>query len=200
MKLLDIFKIFRQKTTAKNEVMAGGYLPSFWEDDYCQIELAPFENKDYILKTFREISDLTNNSKTDFGFTETFCRGQMHIKTYSKEIRIEYLEKLFTSFEFEKAKSINYDSHKILNCEIGPTKAYGFPNFTIFFDTEEEFVKNIWMSISLIVSVRQFDLIKSALYCLGEECEMVLIDWNSLKLFDLRDSTQIDKYLNYYWR
>jgi hypothetical protein len=67
-------------------------------------------------------------------------------------------------------------------------------------DTQDEFVKNIWLSISLIVSVGQYDLIKSALYCLGEECEMVLVDWNSLELFDLRDRIQIDKYLNDYWK
>ena len=200
MRLFDIFKILRQRTTAKNEFKADSYLPSFWEDDYCQIEIAPVENKEYILKTIGQISDLANNSRTDFGFTETFGRGQMPVKTYSKEIRTDYLEKLLTGFQFEKAKSINYDSHKILDCETGPTKAYGFTNFTIFFDTQDEFVKNIWLSISLIVSVRQYDLIKSALYYLGEECEMVLIDWNSLELFDLRDRTQIDKYLNDYWK
>ena len=200
MKLLNFFKTFRQKTASKNEVRADSYLPSFWEDDYCQIEIVPFENKEFILKTFRQVSDLSNNSITEFGFTETFGRGQMPETTFSKEIRTDYLEQLLTGFEFEKAKSINYESHKTLDCENGSTKAYGFSNFTIFFDTEDEFVKNIWLSISLIVSARQYDLIKSALYRLGEDCEMVLIDWNSLELFDLRDRTQINKYLNDYWK
>jgi hypothetical protein len=200
MKLLYFFKTFRQRTTSKNAVKVHSYLPSFWEDDYCQIEIVPFENREHILKSIEQISDLAKNSRTDFGFTETFERGQMPVNTFSKEIRIDYLEKLLAGFEFEKAKSINYDSQKILNCELGQTKAYGFSNFTIFFDTEHEFVKNIWLSISLIVSVRQYDLIKSALYCIGEECEMVLIEWNSLELFDLRDRTQIDKYLNDYWK
>ncbi|WP_353483115.1 hypothetical protein [Haliscomenobacter sp.] len=200
MKLLDFFKLFRQRITLKKEVKADSYLPLFWEDDYCQIEIVPFENKEYILKTIGQISDLANKSRTDFGYTETFGRGQMPTNTFSKEIRIDYFEKQLTGFEFEKAKNINYDSHKILNCELGTTKAFGFSNFIIFFDTEDEFVKNIWLSISLIVSVRQHDFIKSALYCLGEECEMVLIDWNSLELFDLRDRTQIDKYLNDYWK
>ena len=103
-------------------------------------------------------------------------------------------------FEFEKAKNINYNSHKIIDCEKGLTKAFGFSNFTIFFDTEFEFVKNIWLSNSLIVSVKQYDLIKSALYSLGEECEMLLVDWNSLELFDLKDRNQIDKYLMDYWK
>ena len=104
MKLLDIFKIFRQRTTAKNEFKADSYLPSFWEDDYCQIEIAPVENKEYILKTIGQISDLANNSRTDFGFTETFGRGQMPVKTYSKEIRTDYLEKLLTGSNYRIVK------------------------------------------------------------------------------------------------
>jgi hypothetical protein len=87
-----------------------------------------------------------------------------------------------------------------LNCETGRTKAFGFSNFTIFFDTEDEFVKNIWIHIGLIVSAPQFDLIQDVLYTLGEECELLLIDWNSLELFDLADKTQIQKYLMGYWK
>lgn len=200
MKLFDFFKIFLQEATSRIEVKSDGYLPSFWEDDYCQIEIVPFENKEYILKTIEQINDLANKSRTDFGFNEIFGRGQKPVTTFSKEFRTDYLQQLLTGFEFERAKSIDYDSHKILNCETGRTKAFGFSNFTMFFDTEEEFVKNIWLSISLIVSVKQYDLIKFALYNLGAECEMVLVDWNSLELFDLRNKNQIDKYLMDYWR
>jgi hypothetical protein len=200
MKLFDFFKIFTKKTIPTNEAKEVSFIPSFWEDDYCQIEIIPFENKDFIIKTFRQINELFDKSKSDFGFTDTFERGQMPLKTFSKEIRTDYLQKLLLSFEFEKAKNINYNSHKIIDCEKGLTKAFGFSNFTIFFDTEFEFVKNIWLSNSLIVSVKQYDLIKSALYSLGEECEMLLVDWNSLELFDLKDRNQIDKYLMDYWK
>lgn len=200
MKLSDFFNVFKQRTASKKEIRADNYLPSFWEDDYCQIEIVPFENKEYTFKTIEQISDLANNSRTDFGFTETFGRGQMPVTTFSKEIRTDYLEKLLTSFEFEMAKSINYESHKTLNCETGSIKAYGFSSFTIFFDTSGDFVRNIWVSISLIVSVKQYNLIKSALYALGEECRMMLVDWNSLVAFDLRDRSQIDTYLMDYWK
>jgi hypothetical protein len=124
----------------------------------------------------------------------------MPVTTLSKEIRTDYLETLLTGFKFEKAKSIKYDSHKTLDCQTGSTKAYGFPNFTIFFDTKDEFVKNIWLSNGLIVEVKQYDLIKSALYSLGEECEMILVDWNSTEIFDLRDRNQINEYLMDYWK
>ncbi len=84
---------------------------------------------------------------------------------------------------------------KFLDCETGDTRAFGFSNFTIFFDIQGDFVKNIWIDIHLIVSAPQFDTIQAALYFLGEECELVLIDWNSSELFDLAYKTQIEKYL-----
>jgi hypothetical protein len=124
MKILDFFKTFFKETTLGNRVKTEGYLPSFWEDDYCQIEIVPFENREFILKTSEQINDLANNSKTEFGFTNTFGRGQMPVTTLSKEIRTDYLETLLTGFKFEKAKSIKYDSHKTLDCQTGSTKAY----------------------------------------------------------------------------
>ena len=197
MKLLDIFKIFGQKTTVNKE---DNYLPSFWEDDFCQIEIVPFENREFIAKTIGQVNELTSNSNIDFGFTKIFAREQIPVTTFSKEIRTDYFHNLLISYEFEKAESVLYDSQKTIECETGSTKAYGFHNFTIFFETENEFVKNIWISVDLIVSKRQYDLIKSVLNSLGEECEMLLVDWNVQELFDLTDKTQIDKYLNYHWK
>lgn len=197
MKLLDIFKVFQLKSPSKREAKDDGYLPSLWEDDYCQIGIVPYENKEYILKTFEQINGLVNNSN-GYGFTEIFERGTMPVKTFSKEIRIDYLENLLAGFEFEKAKNIK--GYKRLDCETGLIKAYGFPSFTVFFDTEGEFVKNIWLSVSLLVDVRQYRLIKSALYSLGEECDMVLVDWNELEVYDLKDKSYIDKYLKEFWK
>ncbi|GEM_PF-3662636 len=41
---------------------------------------------------------------------------------------------------------------------------------------------------------------KSVLYCLGEECEMILVDWNRMELIDLRNRYQINNYLSYFWK
>ncbi|MCX6180576.1 MAG: hypothetical protein NT150_01435 [Bacteroidetes bacterium] len=198
MNLKSFFKLFSRKkppTITSNE-----YLPSFWEDDYCQIEIVPFENKEFILDQTEQIADLANRSKTEFGgFTETFGRGSMPAKTISKEIRVDYLEHALKGFEFQKAKNIRYET-KVLDGETRKVKAFGISSFTIFFDIENEFVKNMWVSINLIVSVKDFKNISSALYELGESCELVLIDWNSLELYDLRDKTQVNKYLRGYWK
>jgi hypothetical protein len=200
MGLLSFFKFRKSDKNKKPLFDPSEYVPSFWEDDYCQIEIVPSENKSFILKQSEQIEELATKSRTDYGFTETFGRGPMPVTTASKAIRVDYFEKILTDFKFQKARHIRYDKNEILNCETGRTKAFGFSNFTIFFDIDNNFVKNIWIDIGLIVSALQFNLIQEALYTLGEECELVLIDWNSLELFDLSDKTQVQKYLMGYWK
>ena len=195
MGLFYFLKFFKSNKVSTTNFDSNEYVPAFWEDDYCQVEIVPFENKEFILKQARQIDELAGKSKNDYGFSEIFGRDEMLTATISKKIRIDYLENTLTSFQFQKAKHIRYDKGTILNCETGKTKAFGFSNFTIFFDTEDELVKNIWIDIGLIVSVKQFDLIESALHSLGQKCGLILIDWNSLKLFDLADKTQIQNYL-----
>lgn len=203
MKILDFFRIFKRKIASKTK--RNAYLPLSWDDDYCQIEIVPAENRESIENRITEVKILAEQSREGLGFTEIFEVGQMSITTFSKEILTEPLSQLLTNYKFEKAKSINYVGYKIANCETTSTKAFGFSNFTIFFDTEEEFVKHIWLSINATasrteISREQFKLIKDALYSLGEEYEMVLADWNSLQLIDLSNKNQIDKYLNGYWK
>jgi hypothetical protein len=195
MRLLSFLKFLKINKAITPEFDLNEYVPSFWEDDYCQIEIVPAENTAFILAQAKQINDLAQETSTDYGFTEAFERDSMPTTTLSKEIRIDYLENTFSGFQLQKAKYIRYDKNKILNTETGTTKAFGFPNFTIFFDTKNEFVKNIWINIPAFVSVTEFDLIKEALYSLGEECGLVLIDWNTLELFDLADQKQIQKYL-----
>lgn len=171
------------------------YFPAFWDDDYCQIEIVPKENKEFVMKQIGQIEDLSAKSKVDYGFTDIFVRGKMPFPTVSKELRADYLEKTLLSFRFQKAKRIRFDGRDILDCETGDTRAFGFSNCTVFFDIQDEFVKNIWIDIHRIDSSPQFDDILAALYTLGEECGLVLIDWNSSALFDLADKSQIERYL-----
>jgi len=200
MGLFSFLNFFKADKVITPSLNPNEYVPAFWEDDYCQVEIVPFENKAFIQKQAEQIDELASKSKTNYGFTETFGRGPMPVRTIAKEIRVNYFENTLTGFQFQKAKHIRYDKNEILDCENAKTKAFGFQNFTVFFDTEDEFVKNIWIHAGLISSVTQFDLIKSALYALGEECELILIDWNSLELFNLADKTQIHKYLWGYWK
>ncbi len=200
MGLFSFRNFFKPKKAITPGFAPDEYVPIFWEDDYCQIEMVPFQNKTFIQKQAEQINELAGKSKTQYGFMETFERGPMPFKTISKKIRVNYLEDTLTGFQFLKARYIRYNKNEILECEKENTKAFGFTNFTIFFDIENEFVKNIWISTGLISSVTQYDLIVAALCTLGKNCELILIDWNSLSFFDLADKVQVNKYLWNLWK
>jgi hypothetical protein len=150
MGLFSFLKFTKAEKPAIPGPDSNEYLPVLWEDDYCQIEIVPAENKAFIIKQANELEGLTESVKTDHGFTEAFERGAMPSQTLFKKIRAEYLEQTLSGLQFEKAKHIRYNKSEILHCEAGNTKAFGFSNFTIFFDTEETFVKTFGYTLDLL--------------------------------------------------
>ena len=196
MRLLQFLKFLRSNKISSDSVDPDEYVPLLWEDDYCQVEIVPEENKAFINEQSTEITGLIDKSRSKFDFAGSFSRGSMPITTLSKKITVNYLENKLTSFNIPKIEHIRYDSTKIINCKTSKIKAYGSSSFTIFFDLDElGFIKNIWLSLGLIVEVKVFHTLQSFLHSLGEIDGFVLIDWNSLELLNLKDEHQIQKYL-----
>lgn len=190
-------KIFRRDTKPKNE---DENLPSFWEDDYCQIEIVPRKNIEHIEKSITQIDEFTEKTRTEYGFTDIFMREDLPYPTINEELRTDYFENLLTEKGFEKAMKIRYDGYTIIDCTKTTSNAYSLPCFNFFYDCNNEFINNIWISTSLITSNNHFNKILEALYELGESCELVSINWNSLELIDLTDRNQIKEYLMSYWK
>lgn len=195
MKLFD--KIFRRKTNTKIE---DENLPSFWEDDYCQIEIVPRMNIEYIRQSIKQIGEFTEKTRTEYGFTDIFVRDGLPFPTINQEFLIDTFENLLADKGFEKAMKIHYDGYTIIDCSRNTSNAFSLPCFNFFYDCKDEFVKNIWISISLITSTEHFNKILETLYEMGETYELVLIDWNSCELIDLTDKKQIESYLMSYWK
>lgn len=195
MRLFD--KIFGRK---KNPEIEDENLPSFWEDDYCQIEIVPRENIEHIDKSIKQIDEFTEKTRTKYGFTDIFVREGLPFPTINEELRTDFFEKLLNEKGFEKATKIRYDGNTIIKCSKTTSNAFSLPCFNFFYDCEDEFVKNIWISISLITSTEHYSKILETLYELGESCDLVLIDWNSSELIDLSNRKQIESYLMSYWK
>ncbi len=174
--------------------------PSFWEDDYCQIEIVPRKNNEHIRQSIKLIDEFTEKTRTDNGFTDIFGREDLPFPTINKEFRIDAFEDLLAEKGFEKAQQIRYDGYSIIECSNSTSNAFFLPCFNYFYDCKDEFVKNIWISVSLITSTEHFSKILETLYELGEAYELVLIDWNSSELIDLADRKQIESYLMSYWK
>jgi hypothetical protein len=195
MGLLD--KIFGRQSKPKT---VDKDLPSFWEDDYCQIEIVPRQNIEKIRSTINQIDDFTENTKTEFGYTDIFVREGLPFPTKNEEYRIDAFEKQLIEKGFRKATQIRYDGYTIIDCSNTTSNALSLPCFNFFYDCEDEFLKNIWISTSLITSTEHFNTIFETLYELGESYELTLINWNSAELVDLTNRNQIKDYLMSYWK
>jgi hypothetical protein len=195
MVLLD--KFFRRQPKPKT---VNKDLPSFWEDDYCQVEIVPRKNIEHIKNSIIQIEEFTKNTRTEYGFTDIYMREGLPFPTLSEELRIDYFEKELKDKGFEKAKQIQYDGNTIIDCSSKTSNAFTLPCFNFFYDCKDEFINNIWISDSLITSTDNFNKILETLYELGESCELVLINWNSSELVDLTDRNQITEYLIKDWK
>ncbi|MEH6762968.1 MAG: hypothetical protein V7655_00580 [Aequorivita antarctica] len=190
-------KIFGCKTITNTEDKG---LPSFWEDDYCQIEIVPGKNKAHIETAIKQIEKFTEKTRTENGFTDIFIRESLPFPTLNEELRIDYFEKLLTEKGLQKAKQIRYDGYTITKCSPTTSNAISLPCFNLFYDCTYLFINNIWISTTLITSTDHFNIIVDTLYELGESSEMILINWNSSELIDLADKNQIKQYLMNYWK
>lgn len=190
-------KIFGRKTKPKT---AGKDLPSFWEDDYSQIEIVPRKNIAHIQVSIIKIEEFEKMAWDGNGFTEIFTRDNLPFPTLSAELRVDNFEKELCEKGFEKATQIRYDGNTIIDCTSETSNAFSVPGFTFFYEVENVFISNIWISTSLLTSTDLFNKIKEALYQLGEGYDLVLVNWNSCELVDLKDRNQIIDYLMGYWK
>lgn len=185
-------KLFRRQAKVKTEAKN---LPSFWEDDYCQIEIVPRKNVEHIDATVKQIAAFTEAKNTAFGFTDVFVRKGLPFSTLGQEFRVDTFESFLSSKGFVKREQILYNGRTVIDCSRDSSNAFSLSNFLIFYDCQGDFIKNIWISNSHIVSNDQFKIILETLYDLGESYEFVLVDWNSLELVNLADKKQIKEYL-----
>jgi len=171
------------------------YIPTCWEDDYCQVELIPRENQVFTRQQVEDANLFAEDHKTEFGYTAVFIREGNPIKTISKEIRADYLRSTLISFELPELRRVRYEGGGSKSLRGSKIYAFGIPCFTVFFDTEDEFVKNIWVKFNLITSINEFDIILSSLYNLGVGNDLMLVDWDSDDIIDIQNKNQIRNYL-----
>lgn len=189
-KILELFKSSKSDETD---------LPSFWDDDYCQIEIISNKNIKHIHESIRQIDEFDKNNRTPYGFKGVFIRKELPFSTLNEKLRIEKFEQLFIEKGFDKAKQILYNSNRI-NCSKKTPNAFSLPCFNFFYDVKGGIINNIWISTSLITSTDHFNTIKETLNELGINYGLVLINWNSSELIDLTDKNQIKEYLMGYWK
>ena len=75
------------------------------------------------------------------------------------------------------------------------TKAFGYSSFAICVDVEESLISNIWLITGFDLTPSQFEIALNTLYEIGETYDLLLVDWNSLDLVDLKNYNKVRAYL-----
>jgi hypothetical protein len=188
------FLYFTKKNTdspktelTKQEYRAKGTI-FYHEDDFCQIEIVPKENLSELIKQADNISDFTSEN----GYSDIYVREENKVSLKTKKISKSELESLLTKLGTEKHTEIitGYGSDYKIKSE--NTIGFGKDYSAVYFDFENDIVKNIW--ITNLYGLNHENVINT-LSEIGEKWNLIMMDWNSSELIDLSNKKMIEKYL-----
>jgi hypothetical protein len=166
----------------------------FHEDDYCQIELVPKENFFALNNELEVIQD--NTSVGNNGFLSIVSRNQIKRSLKERNIRVSEFDVILSKdsmFRYGKVYK-GYSEHK----EFVPhTKGYGFENYVLFVSDANGIVSRSWIIYKRISDTLNItpQHLKKALFDLGQNFHLFLVDWNELITINLEKKGDVENYI-----
>lgn len=163
----------------------------YHEDDYKQIEIVPSENFNELIKQAENVKDFEEKHFDGGGYTDMMVREENGFKLKQRGIQSDELDKILSELPIKRNNKV---STGVRPGEISSENTIGFgENYNgIFFDFESDYVTGIWIAGSPNVESVIF---AQVLNNIGNKWSLLLMDWNSLELIDLKNKEQIEKYL-----
>ena len=190
-KFLNFFNIKKRGTKPNTDSV------TIWEDDYLQVEVLPSDNLAFLQEQLQITYDFGEVHRTKEGFfTDIMVRKKNPFTTRSKEFRADTLESTLSGHGMPKYSQVEHGNGYFFEPKGHKTVAYGFDSCTVFFEKKEDFVDCIWLKIKQIPPSNQLEIIASTLYDIGESYDLILVDWDSLELIDLKNKRQVRAYIS----
>lgn len=164
----------------------------YHEDDFCQVQLTPFENLNELIKQAENSSDFAEKYFDGHGYTDIMVREEAKIRLRDKNIHPKELDSILVTVGTDKHTDVITGYGQDHRVESKNTIGYGEDYSAIYYDFIGNSVQNIWMTN---VSSLNNDKVSQALFEIGTRWNLLLMDWNSHELVDLKDQDQIKKYL-----
>lgn len=164
----------------------------YHEDDFCQVEIVPNENLNRLIKEAENIVNHSDENLDRVGFTDIHVREESTIQLLDRKIQVSELKEILSelSLEFHEIVSTGIRVNEMLSEN---TQAYGENYNGIFFNYDDDnLVINIWILGELDDASPKF---KDIMNEIGKKWSLLLMDWNSLEIIDLREPNQIENYL-----
>lgn len=167
---------------------------SIHEDDYCQLQLLPHENIDFIRNEMEEIIGFSSENYNENGYKNIYVRKKPNIAITEKNITRSELENLIINFNFEKIQDVNIGYGNSYNKSLN--YGFGTKECAILFECEkDDIVITIWLNFYWIATEKQKQDLEKLLIKIKENWNLLLIDWNQNIAVELSENN-IKKYLN----
>ncbi|WP_162127692.1 hypothetical protein [Flavobacterium phycosphaerae] len=196
---MGIFDIFRRKKVEKiqenviEENETGIY---FHEDTFNQVEFLPRENKEYLESENEKIENFAVENFDGHGFKDIYVRDESPKTIADKKIDFEELDRILLSLGLEKVSEV-YEGYGSAKWKCENTFAYIFDGAEIFVSLEDNFVHDFWVDgFRFHENDETKSKLKSILFKIGNEMDLILNDWDLTVVIDLKDESEIEKYLN----
>jgi hypothetical protein len=163
----------------------------YHEDDYRQVEIVSSENFEELIKQAENVQDFADQHFDGSGYTDVIVREDNGLKLNQRGIGTNELDSFLSELGLVKYSEVS-TGIRPGEMESKNTIGYGQNYRAIFFDYETDTVQSIWITGTPDV---EKTLYAEVLNKVGMKWNLLLMDWNSLELIDLRNKEQIEKYL-----
>lgn len=182
------------KRPVKEKAANNADLPILWEDDYCQVQFLPISSSQFIYNQLKAIQLYISKHESVNGFSNIFERQNESDTLFQKGIVANKLGELLQNEGWQLVDHYLYEN-RIVTRNNNTAWPFVLQGQTLFVEQTEYLVTKFWLSLELIVSVELFNQIKNTIHVIGQEYNLLLVDWNSLETIDLTDQEAIDRYL-----
>jgi hypothetical protein len=147
----------------------------FHEDDYCQIELVPVENIQFIKKEIDGIFDFSEKNKIADGIYSDIYLRNNHPKEL-EEYKIDYIgmDKILSNIAIKHEEVTTGYSTYVEECK--NTIGYNFNGISIFISHNDKYVTHIWFDFYLEKLSMAEDLYK-ILKIMTNYYDLVFVNW-----------------------
>jgi hypothetical protein len=165
----------------------------YHEDFYRQIELISSAN---YFKAHRDITENINIDINPYGFLTATERSEHVITTEHLNISLNSVSAALSPFTIKYFSSVTTGYSNSIKIQKN-TIALGFERIAIFFQTnEQDIIKNIWLCQSTLLPKDTYcKNFFQALITLGQDYDLILVDWNEEIVVRLTSPETLQNYL-----
>jgi hypothetical protein len=164
-----------------------------WEDDYMLREIFSSKNIEFAKSESTRIAKFGEEHYDGNGFTDITIVDSCPFPIAKSNIAETDLINTFEIIGLPKIMDIYYAGEK-KPIENSKTKVYGENLMGIFYETNDSTISNLWFA-NYNFKNEDKSLISKALNEIGNKFDLILVDWNSCEIIDLKKIEEIETYL-----